>query len=73
MGSNRTWLDDQSSAACSEGSNDIFGYTDDDLKNWVNHAEVQQPEVSEPDVAVELPIENDRQMMTAKTLNVETK
>ena len=60
MGSSRTWLDDQSSAASSEGSNDISGYPDDDLTNWIK---AQQPEVliSEPDVEVELPIENKNQ------------
>ena len=63
MGSSRTWLDDQSFAASSDGSNDISGYPDADLKNWINNAEVQQPEVviSEPDVEVELPFESKNQ------------
>ena len=63
MGSSRTWLDDQSSAASSDGSNDLSGYPDADLKNWINNAEVQQPEVviSEPDVEVELAFESKNQ------------
>ena len=60
MGSSRTWLDDQSSAASSDGSNVISGYPDADLKNWINNAEVQQPEalVSESEIEVDLRCRN---------------
>ena len=36
LSSSRTWLDDKSSDASSDGSNEISGYPDADLKNWIN-------------------------------------
>ena len=59
MSSSRTWLDDQSSEASSDESNEISGYPDADLKNWINNTE-NEPEVTafEPDVDVEMTIEN---------------